>query len=131
MLLNNSKFLIEASEVSEEKAQIKVLGCITTSRQQSSNRQKFLNSRMYQWRNKIETEVVKTGGQVLNSNMKSQARILTTWLTKWQYTYNDNVRTEISIIVTKKTLLKFIQKITSCLRVLCSWHAHCLSTIAP
>ena len=46
MLLNNSKLLIEAKEVSEEKAQMKILRSIITPRQQSSNRQKFLNSSM-------------------------------------------------------------------------------------
>jgi len=46
MLLNNSKFLTEVKEVSEEKAQIKVLRSIITPRQQSSNRQKSLNSSM-------------------------------------------------------------------------------------
>lgn len=46
MLLNNSILLIEAKEVSEEKARITVLTSIIISRQQSSNRQKRLNSSM-------------------------------------------------------------------------------------
>lgn len=46
MLLNNSKLLTEAKEVSEEKVQVKVWSSIITPRQQSSYRQKFLNSSM-------------------------------------------------------------------------------------
>lgn len=78
----------------------------------------------------METEVFKTGGQVLGSSMKCQARLTTAWLTKWPYTHTENVRTEIPIFIIKKTLLKFTHKITTHLRFACSRHAHCLSTVA-
>lgn len=67
---------------------------------------------------------------MLNSNMKSQAGLVTAWPTKLQCAHTENARTEISITVTKKTVLKFIHKINSCSKVLCSWHSHCLSTVA-